>query len=136
MRLSRNCHCNINSSNTKYLPVGIAFLADKKYIRAMPKSNNHSSQWLFAVIGVYTTALILNAIGFAAWLPSCPIYDLTGLECLGCGINRAAILLLRGNVIEAYLSNPLIFLYILMFLGWVALRFNIIIINLNLKSHE
>lgn len=43
---------------------------------------------------------------------SCVFYDTTGLECPGCGGQRALKALLRGEFIEAFYFNPLIYLYL------------------------
>ncbi len=44
------------------------------------------------------------------WLPKCPVHQLTGWHCPGCGITRAAHALLHGNVREALAKNPLVVL--------------------------
>jgi len=71
-----------------------------------------SRRFLFLLGTVYMVSLVLNAIGIHMWLPSCPIYKLTGYECLGCGTNRALIDLLGLKVREAWHHNPLVFFYI------------------------
>jgi hypothetical protein len=49
------------------------------------------------------------------WLPAthlavpCPFYKLTGCYCPGCGITRAALSLLSGDVEQAFRYNALIF---------------------------
>lgn len=70
-----------------------------------------SRKIIASIIIVYGLLLILNALGYRVWLPSCPIYTYTGVECLGCGINRAAIAVLRLDFHDALRQNPLIFLY-------------------------
>ena len=37
----------------------------------------------------------------------CPVYELTGLYCPGCGSGRAALALLRGDVAAAFSHNAL-----------------------------
>lgn len=39
--------------------------------------------------------------------PACPIYQLTGLLCPGCGITRALAALVHGDLASAFHSNPL-----------------------------
>lgn len=56
----------------------------------------------------YFISLALNALGIKAWLPKCVFTTYTGFHCIGCGMNRAAILLLQGNFGEAMRANPLI----------------------------
>jgi len=55
---------------------------------------------------------VLNAAGIEVWLPGCPIYQVTGIECLGCGMNRALIEFIRFRFMEAWHLNPLVFFYI------------------------
>lgn len=42
------------------------------------------------------------------WMPKCPVHLLTGLECPGCGSQRAIHALLRGNFAEAWHHNALL----------------------------
>lgn len=37
---------------------------------------------------------------------TCPIKEVTGVECPGCGMQRASILLLRGELAESFLMYP------------------------------
>lgn len=63
-------------------------------------------------------------MGVAAWLElhllPCPIKMLTGLECPGCGIQRAFTALLRGDLAESFrlfpALLPLLFTLILLLL--------------------
>ena len=43
-----------------------------------------------------------------AWLPKCPLHQLTGWHCPGCGITRAAHALLHGDLSAALAMNPLV----------------------------
>jgi hypothetical protein len=43
-----------------------------------------------------------------SWLPKCPLYQLTGWHCPGCGITRAAYALLHGDIPGAFAKNPLL----------------------------
>ncbi|WP_010252129.1 DUF2752 domain-containing protein [Myroides injenensis] len=43
---------------------------------------------------------------------SCVFYDTTGLECPGCGGQRAVKALLMGEFKDAFYFNPLIYIYI------------------------
>ena len=70
---------------------------------------------LIAIVVTYIGLLALNAIGFSIWLPGCVISEVTGHECFGCGLNRAAISLLRADFVHAYEHNPLIFGYTFLF---------------------
>src|SRR5262245_11157188 len=42
------------------------------------------------------------------WLPKCPLHQLTGLHCPGCGSTRAAHALLHGDVPRALAMNALV----------------------------
>ncbi len=64
-------------------------------------------------LAAYASALVLNAMGYSIWLPSCPIYTYTGMECFGCGMNRAIIALLQGEWREAYGYNAYLIWYLL-----------------------
>ena len=55
------------------------------------------------------TIIIFNFIGVG-----CPILFLTGIPCMGCGITRATVALLKGNLNRAFKYHPLIFLVPLM----------------------
>jgi positive regulator of sigma E activity len=49
----------------------------------------------------------------------CLIKTLFGIECLGCGLQRAIILILKGNLIEAFYMYPAVYM-VLLFLGMVT----------------
>ncbi len=44
----------------------------------------------------------------ARWLPICPLHELTGWHCPGCGSTRAAHALLHGDVMQAVSKNALV----------------------------
>lgn len=48
--------------------------------------------------------------GNSLWMPKCPVKMLTGLECAGCGSQRALHALLHGDIAEAFGHNPLLLL--------------------------
>ena len=67
---------------------------------------------LAMVIGVlvmFLTAFLLYQHGpsAAGWFPGCLFHRLTGLECPGCGMTRAAYATLHGRFGEALRFNPL-----------------------------
>jgi uncharacterized protein DUF2752 len=75
---------------------------------------------IYGFLLLYGLGIMLNALGIHLWLPGCLITQYTGYECLGCGINRAAIALLSGDVHSAFILNPLIFIYIPIAMAWIA----------------
>ncbi len=48
----------------------------------------------------------------SAFFPQCPFHFLTGYDCPGCGSQRAIHHLLHLNIRSAFLSNPLLILFI------------------------
>jgi hypothetical protein len=43
----------------------------------------------------------------------CLFKTLFGIECLGCGLQRAIVLILKGNLIEAFFMYPAIYMIFL-----------------------
>ena len=61
------------------------------------------------VIGACVVLLIVYGLfdPGAGFFPKCPFLTITGLECPGCGSQRAAHSLLRGDLAAAFSYNPL-----------------------------
>jgi hypothetical protein len=65
---------------------------------------------------VYAGLLVLTLALGALWLaqgfplPGCPFRGITGLVCPTCGSTRLVRALLQGDLVRAFLSNPLVFL--------------------------
>lgn len=57
---------------------------------------------LILMLGAYW---LRNSCG-AEWWPGCLFRKLTGFECPGCGMTRAAHALLNGRIAEAFAFNP------------------------------
>ncbi|MDB4534511.1 DUF2752 domain-containing protein [Vicingaceae bacterium] len=94
-------------------------------------------------------------MGLVSWLEnnmlSCPYKKYFGLDCLGCGMQRSLLALLKGNIVESfYLYPALIPMLIMLFLliahlvfklknGAALLKYNfifvisIVVINFVLK---
>ena len=54
-------------------------------------------------------------------LPACPLYQLTGLWCPGCGVTRATHAALRGDLPGAFGFNALFPLFLAaIVVGWLA----------------
>lgn len=68
----------------------------------------YSNRWLMLMallaLGFY---FVLDPARFSP-VPPCPMYTMTGLECPGCGGQRALHTLLRGDVATAWRLNPLV----------------------------
>ena len=58
------------------------------------------------------------------WMPRCPINFFTGLECPGCGSQRAMHALLHGEFREAFTQNALLIFAIpfILFIGIVEIN--------------
>lgn len=56
---------------------------------------------------------------------ACPIYELTGYFCPGCGAGRAVYSLLHGQIYQAFRYNPLL----IILLPWLALYYIINIVQ-------
>lgn len=66
-------------------------------------------------LGIVGTILISGFYYFfdpnlVKWMPKCPFKLLTSYDCPACGNQRAFHALLHGNIVEAFLSNPFLFL--------------------------
>jgi len=79
------------------------------------KYTRKNSIWLSFAL-VYLFLVVANSAGFSLWLPPCLITAATGHECFGCGLSRALIYLLQGDVVDAAKTNFLVFIYIPAFL--------------------
>ena len=79
--------------------------------------------WLMAGLALGAVALLLYQFNPAqhALYPRCMFYQMTGLQCPGCGGLRAAHQLLHGHWNAAFRLNPMLFLF-LPVLFWYALR--------------
>ena len=91
---------------------------------------------IYSLILGYGLLLSLNALGVHLWLPGCLITQLTGHDCLGCGINRAAIALLSGDIKSALIYNPLIFIYLPIISGWITYDFYNFYLHSNQTKYE
>jgi hypothetical protein len=67
-------------------------------------------------------ALVLGALGVAIWsdFPLCPVAGTFGVPCPGCGLTRATLALLRGDVRAALHLHPLVWLMAPLFVAFVG----------------
>lgn len=61
--------------------------------------------WLLAPAAVLAAAALLPP-GWEAPLPLCAVKALTGLDCPGCGMTRAFVLIGHGRFAEAFALHP------------------------------
>jgi hypothetical protein len=75
---------------------------------------------LHARIAVLT--LVLGALAVAIWsdFPLCPVAGTFGVPCPGCGLTRATLALLHGDVRGALRFHPLVWLMAPLFVGFVG----------------
>lgn len=61
-------------------------------------------------------------VGVAVWLdfPLCPMASSLGIPCPGCGLTRATLALLRGDLHAALHFHPLVWLLTPLFLGFMG----------------
>lgn len=80
-----------------------------------------------AVLAIFL-ALILIYYFFdpstSGWFPKCPLKELTGYECAGCGVQRSFHSILHLRFIEAFKYNALFVLSILYFLLLIILKYS------------
>lgn len=74
---------------------------------------------LFAILLFY---YIFDPASYV-WMPQCFFHKLTGLQCMGCGSQRAVHALLHGDIASAFLANAYMVsaLPFLGFLAWLEL---------------
>lgn len=60
------------------------------------------------VLALAVAAFVLRHYGPTGvpWTPGCVLHDLTGLNCPGCGMTRAAHATLQGRLGDAFRLNP------------------------------
>lgn len=76
-----------------------------------PSTANESSSkvmpWLFPllVVGAAAVYFIFDPTIPTQWFPKCPFHLLTGLQCPGCGVQRAFHCFLHGNIMDGLAYN-------------------------------
>ncbi len=77
-------------------------------------------------------ALVSVYSGMLYWLEthliSCPIKSTTGIDCPGCGMQRAFICLLKGDIKQSFIAHPSVIPMLVMFL--------FLIVHLRLKFRK
>ena len=86
------------------------------------------SRGLKALLGILIIAIPASVLFFfnpkeAIWMPKCPLYLLTHLQCPSCGSTRAAYSFLHLHFHDAFLYNPFLVLSIPYAIILVAVTF-------------
>lgn len=71
------------------------------------RTSGHALIWGGVVLAAMLVYFFFDPAG-AAWMPKCPVYVLIGLECPGCGTQRALHALLHGHPAEAWSHNAML----------------------------
>ncbi len=84
---------------------------------------DHERLWLSVALAGAALVVLWVAAGHEE-LPHviCPFRHLTGIPCVTCGGTRAVLALTRGEVQAAFLWNPLVAVFAIAALVWLALR--------------
>ena len=78
---------------------------------------------LIAVTAILATVYYFVNPMEAEWMPKCPVHILTGLDCPGCGSQRAVYALLHGDIPTAVASNAILLFMIPFILALGAAEF-------------
>lgn len=105
----------------------VALDRNRGLIRFMKEYGKKVLKRLRKDIREFGIAGLLLAVYMAAadrlWGAFCPVRMITGLPCPGCGITRAAILLLTGRWRQAWQMHPMIYPIMLAVLYFVVSRY-------------
>lgn|SRR5208283_5068983 len=74
-----------------------------------------------------------------AFLPSCPVHDLTGLPCPTCGSSRSIVYLAQGNILSSLTINPLAALCVIaaiLYFLYSLVAFTLGIPKINIQNTE
>lgn len=79
--------------------------------------NKFANRWAWVLMGIIAVGGAASLYYFFdpaahTWFPKCPVKALTGLDCPGCGSQRAIHALLHGRISEAFHFNALILPFI------------------------
>ena len=73
--------------------------------RITPGEFNHELVWLSVSAVAVLGGMVWLGLGLP--MPHCPFLAITGYRCLTCGATRCSIALLHGNLVAAWIWNPL-----------------------------
>jgi len=80
-----------------------------------------------AVLAIFLALIIIYYLydpSISGWFPQCPLKELTGYECAGCGVQRSFHSILHLRFIEAFKYNALFVLSILYVLLLIILKYS------------
>ncbi len=75
-----------------------------------------------AIVGAAAAHLALSVCGVSVW--HCPVREVTGVPCPGCGLTRAVMLLLRGDfygALKMHAYAPLLLIALILLFGAAVL---------------
>jgi hypothetical protein len=78
-----------------------------RWRRLHPNELDHELIWLLVSVGAVLFAWLWLLIGLQT--PVCVFHEFTGLACPGCGATRCVRLIFRGELLAAFLMNPMVF---------------------------
>src|SRR5215210_3451962 len=88
--------------------------------RKMEQINSSTTERIFAAAGLIGGAAVASVVAWfnpvtAGFFPQCPLYQMTGLACPGCGLTRGFHALFHGDVLTALDYNVLVPIWVLIF---------------------
>ena len=93
------------------------------YATAQRRLSAQQYRVLIGTVAVLTAGFLLHFYAPAALhLPGCPIYELTGLYCPGCGTTRAIHHLLNLEFATAFRCNPMFVVFMPFLIAWFGTR--------------
>lgn len=77
-------------------------------------TNKRLKETIQIIIYIFVYALLMHVLNIG-----CPIKWFTGISCAGCGMTRAFLSLLKGDIKNAFLYHPLFFLMPIIFVLYI-----------------
>ncbi len=62
---------------------------------------------IFVIVGGYLALVVTDSYSNHQHIATCPFKLLTGIPCAGCGMGRATLEIMRGNIIASFQYNIL-----------------------------
>lgn len=77
-------------------------------------TNKRLKETIQIIIYIFVYALLMHVLNIG-----CPIKWFTGISCAGCGMTRAFLSLIKGDIKNAFLYHPLFFLMPIIFVLYI-----------------